>query len=92
MRTIVFFSCQVGAEQSYHNTSYQLTFGNAVSYHANTRVIACKINQIYSWSGSVIDFGAFEGAVYLYAAGGQGAQLLNYSAQSRVSLEHIVFS
>jgi hypothetical protein len=92
VRCIVFFSCQVGAEQSYHNSSYELTFGNAVATYAQCRVIACKANQLYSWSGGVIDFGEFEGTVYVYEPGGHGARILNYSSSSDVSLEGLVFS
>lgn len=89
---IVFFSCQVGAEQSYHSSSYQLTFGNAVAVYAGAKVLACQVNQIYSWRGTDMDFGDFEGVVYVYSPKGGGAQLINFSRRSRVKLEQLVFS
>ncbi|HET9955997.1 MAG TPA: DUF4347 domain-containing protein [Polyangiaceae bacterium] len=88
---IVFFSCQVGAEQANHSPSYQLTFGNAVAVNAGTTVVACQLNQWYSFGSSTIDFGDFEGVVYVYNARGEGAQLQNYSSRSKVNLERLVF-
>ena len=89
---IVLFSCQVGAEQSYHPSSYELTFGNAIATYAQCRVVACKANQLYSWNAGVIDFGGFEGVVYVYEPGGHGAKVMNYSPDSDLSLETLVFS
>ena len=88
---IVFFSCQVGAEQAANTSSYELTFGNAVSANASARVVACKVNQVYSWnSAGDLDFGDFEGVVYVYQPG-SSPRMLNYSAKSAVNLNQLVF-
>jgi len=51
----------------------------------------CQINQLYSWNGvGDIDFGSFEGAVYVYQPGGS-ARMLNFSDRSAVNREQIVF-
>lgn len=89
---ITFFSCEVGAEQSGHGLSYGMTFGNAVAGYAGCKAVTCKMNQIYSWGGSnVIDFGDFEGPVYIYDPKG-GARMMNYSPKSNINIESIVFS
>jgi hypothetical protein len=44
------------------------------------------------WSAGVIDFGGFEGTVYVYEPGGHGARIMNYSSSSDFSLEELVFS
>lgn len=91
---IVFFSCQVGGEQANRGLSYSLTFGNAVAAYAQCKVLTCKLNQIYSWTPgvNVIDFGDFEGVVYLYSPGGGDAKMLNYNDKSKVDLSSIIFS
>ena len=92
VRAIVFFSCKVGGEQYNRSLSYELTFGNAVAKTANCQVLTCRVNQIYSWNKNrVIDFGAFEDAVYLYSPDKKDAQMLNYSRKSKVDLEKIIF-
>jgi hypothetical protein len=89
---IIFFSCQVGADQSGHSLSYGMTFGNAVAAYAGCKALTCQMNQIFSWNGSnVIDFGSFEGPVYVYAPDGS-ARMMNYSAKSNIDIESIVFS
>jgi hypothetical protein len=90
---IVFFGCEVGGEQASRGLSYGLTFGNAVAALAQCKVITCKMVQTYSWvpGQNVIDFGKFEGIVYVYTPGG-GAKMLNWDGKSDVNLEPIVFN
>ena len=72
---IVFFSCQVGAEQARHGLQYDGTLGRAVSVYANCKVIMCKLNQIYTpYEGAPMEFGEFEGPVYLYQTNIEGAR------------------
>jgi hypothetical protein len=90
--SIVFFSCQVGAEQAMHSLSYEMTIGNAVAAYAKCQVVACKVNQVYSFNltTNVLDFGAFEGVVYVYPAGGGAARMVNYKPGGTVSPESIL--
>ncbi len=90
---VVFFSCQVGGEQALHGLSYQMTFGKAVAVYTGCKVVTCKMNQIYSWGAdNVIDFGHFEGSVYVYSPDPEtGAQLFNHTKDSQFNLERFVF-
>ena len=90
---IVFFACQVGAEQANRGLGYDLTYGNAVAAYARCKVLTCKVNQIYSWVNgvNVIDFGDFEDVVYLHVPG-SGTRMLNYDGTTKVDLETIIFS
>ena len=82
---IVLFSCEVGAGT---RMSYSLNFGNAVSAYAKCPCIACYATQYYSWSnGNVIDFGSFEGTVYVY----DGAKTTAHNPNKAIDLEKLIF-
>jgi hypothetical protein len=79
---IVFFSCQVGRGT---RMTYSLNFGNAVSADAKCPCIACYATQIYSWaSGNTIDFGSFEGTVYVFDGPKVTAKSKDFDLEKRI--------
>jgi hypothetical protein len=66
---IVLFSCSVGGAT---RQGYQLNFGNAIAAYSGAPCIICYATQWYNYGGgNVIDFGAFEGSVYMFSPSGQ---------------------
>jgi hypothetical protein len=84
VRYIVLFSCSVGAGT---RTTYSLNFGNALSAYAKCPCIACYATQWYRPTAlNEIDFGSFEGTVYVYD--GPKVTALNKT----VDLEKLIFA
>ena len=84
---IVFLACKVGRGT---RESYSLNFGNAVAHYASSKCVCCYANQMYGWGkDNVINFGEFEGTVYVYTPSG-GTKALNPS-RLEVKLGQIVF-
>src|SRR5437763_6502276 len=64
VKNIVFFACLVGSDLG--NAAAcgleSRIYAQRVAQKAGSRIIACNVNQVYSWGpAGVIDFGAFEG-------------------------------
>jgi hypothetical protein len=65
---IVLFSCSVGGAT---RQGYSLNFGNAIAAYSGAPCVLAYATQWYTGGGNVIDFGAFEGSVYVYTPSGQ---------------------
>lgn len=92
-RCIVIFSCQVGSDESRDDSSSAL--GSAIAQLTGAKVLVCRENQTYSWGGTrTIDFGNFEGEVYLYyPKGGHNVIFKNTtSGKAQIDLEPYIFA
>lgn len=95
-RCIVFFGCLVGSDES-SQYGHPPIFALEVARRTGAKVVAARENQVYSWntSTSTIDFGNWEGEVYVFAAGGGSWQVYNsynpFRAQPTIDLETLIF-
>ncbi|MDQ6787626.1 MAG: DUF4347 domain-containing protein [Acidobacteriota bacterium] len=95
VKNIVFFACLVGSDLG--NAAAcgleSRIYAQQVAQKAGARVIACNVNQIYSWGAAgVIDFGAFEGDVYVIEADGCNFQIYSASSGNALNLENLIFN
>jgi hypothetical protein len=94
-RFISFLSCLVGSDES---SAYRHPpmFGHRVAELSGANVLVCRENQQYSWSAAgVLDFGAFEGEVYVYTPGSTYNVYNSYNpfrATPQIDLEAQIFS
>ena len=94
VKNIVFFSCLVGSDLG--NAAAcgleSRIYAQRVAKKAKARVIACNVNQVYSWGAAgIIDFGGFEGEVYVIEADGCNFQIYSASSGNGLNLESLIF-
>ena len=95
IRCITFFSCMVGSDEASHK-GHSPIYGSKVADLTGAKVVAARQPQIYSWNASnVIDFGDFEGEVYVFSPGGSYSVYNSYNPfreQPKLNLETIIFN
>lgn len=94
VKTIVFFSCLVGGELGdlAQCSTIIRVYAQKVAEKSGAKVIACNINQVYSWnlSTKIIDFGDFEGDVFVIYPEGC-FDMYNTAAGQPLDLERFIF-
>ena len=94
VKTIVFFSCLVGGELGdlAQCSTIIRVYAQKVAEKSGAKVIACNINQVYSWnlSTNIIDFGDFEGDVFVIYPEGC-FDMYNTAAGQPLDLERFIF-
>lgn len=97
-RNIVVFSCQVGSDETHDDAlgsgGSTSSLGGAMASLSGAKVLVCRQNQTYSWGASRnIDFGLFEGEVYLYSPGGGHTVIFknNTTGKAQIDLEPYIF-
>jgi hypothetical protein len=92
-RCIVIFSCLVGGDESRDNSHSAL--GGAIAVLTEAKVLVCKEVQWYGWSSNnrTIDFGNFDGEVYLYYPDGSHNVVFKNttSGNAQINLEPYIF-
>jgi hypothetical protein len=94
VKNIVFFACLVGSDLGNAAACglQSRIYAQRVAQKSKARIIACNVNQVYSWNAAgIIDFGAFEGDVYVIEPDGCNFQIYNASSGNPLNLEHLIF-
>jgi hypothetical protein len=94
VKNIVFFACLVGGDlgDSAACGLESRIYGQRVAQKSKARIVACNVSQVYSWGpAGVIDFGAFEGDVYVIEPDGCNFQIYSASSGNPLNLENLIF-
>jgi hypothetical protein len=92
---IVFWSCLVGSDEATYY-GHGPIFAAKVAEVTGAKVVACRQNQMYSWNSSnVIDFGGWEGEVFVFEDKGQTSRSFNkpnpFRVEPTLDLEKLIF-
>jgi len=88
VKHIVLFSCSVGGAT---RQGYSLNFGNAIAAYSGAPTVLAYATQWYVYGGgNVIDFGAFEGSVYVYTPTG-GVKTYNPVGKQQFNMTKTIF-
>lgn len=94
VNNIVFFACLVGKDLGTAAACglQNQIFAQRVAQKAGARIVACNVNQVYSWGAAgIIDFGDFEGDVFVIEPDGCNIRIFSATAGNPLNLESLIF-